>query len=59
VGLGISAFDDLVLGKGNAQGPMLFLVTGPVGVVWGMCHGWLKGYRSPVQGVGQPEPTHK
>ena len=59
MGLGISAFDDVVLGKGNAQGPMLFLLTGPVGAFAGMFYGWIRGYRTPAQGGGQTEFVQK
>lgn len=46
VGLGISAFDEIVLDKGNAQGPLLLFLTAPVGAIGGAAYGWIKGFRS-------------
>ena len=48
VGLGFSAFDEIVLHRGNPQGPLLFLLTGPLGVLIGLPYGWIKGVRPHV-----------
>jgi hypothetical protein len=48
VGLGLSAFDEIVLRRGNPQGPLLFLLTGPLGVLIGLPYGWIKGIRPHV-----------
>ena len=45
IGLGISAFDEMVLNKGNPQGPLLFILTAPLGVVVGLAYGAMKGLR--------------
>lgn len=49
LGFGLSAFDELILNKGNPQGPLLFLLTGPLGVFAGLLYGIYKGYTHRVE----------
>jgi hypothetical protein len=44
VGLAISMYYEQVLGIGNPQGPLLFLLTAPVGFVIGVVFGAWKGF---------------
>ena len=46
IGLGISAFDEIVLDKGNPQGPLLLFITAPIGTIVGSAYGWIRGFRS-------------
>lgn len=46
IGLGISAFDEIVLNKGNPQGPLLLFLTAPIGAIVGTAYGWIRGFRS-------------
>ena len=42
VGMGLSAYDEIVRHVGNPQGPLLFLFTGPLGVATGFIVGlWM------------------
>ena len=42
-GLAVSAFSEAVLQTGNAQGPLLMLLTGPLGCLIGLVFGFRKG----------------
>ena len=44
VGLAISMYYEQVLGIGNPQGPLLFLLTAPVGFVAGIIVGAWRGF---------------
>jgi len=59
IGLGLSAFDEVVLNKGNPQGPLLFLIGGPLGVLVGFFYGGYKGYTKRTEGASDsiPEPN--
>jgi hypothetical protein len=43
IGLAISAYYEQVLGIGNPQGPLLFLLTSPVGPLAGLIFGSWRG----------------
>jgi hypothetical protein len=43
VGLAVSALYEEVLHLGNAQGPLLMLLTGPLGALTGLVFGFWKG----------------
>jgi hypothetical protein len=43
IGLAVSGFYEEVLTVGNAQGPLLMLVTGPIGGLVGLVFGFRKG----------------
>ena len=43
IGLAVSAFYEHVLHLGNAQGPLLMLLTGPLGALAGLFFGFWKG----------------
>ena len=45
VGLASSMYYEKVLGIGNPQGPLLFLLTAPVGLVIGLLFGVWKGVK--------------
>ena len=44
VGLAVSAFYEQVLHIGNPQGPLLMLLTGPLGALAGLAFGFWKGF---------------
>ena len=46
-GLAVSIFDEVVRNRGNPQGPLLILLTGPLGAIIGAFYGWLKGFNHP------------
>jgi mannose/fructose/N-acetylgalactosamine-specific phosphotransferase system component IID len=56
IGLGLSAFDEIVLNKGNPQGPLLFLIGGPLGVFVGFFYGAYKGYTKGTTGTSDNKP---
>ena len=43
IGLGVSMYYEEVLGIGNPQGPLLFLITGPLGFLGGLVFGAWRG----------------
>jgi hypothetical protein len=45
IGMAISAYYEQVLHIGNPQGPLLMLLTGPLGAVGGIVYGLWKGIR--------------
>jgi hypothetical protein len=46
VGLGLSTIDEIVLHKGNPQGPLLFIFAATLCVVFGLAYGIAKGMKS-------------
>ena len=56
IGLGLSAFDEIVLNKGNPQGPLLFLIGGPLGVLVGFFYGAYKGYTHDTNAPSSSKP---
>ena len=53
VGFAWSTFDEVVRNRGNPQGPLLFIFTGPLGAIIGTFYGWIKGfnYPRPIEGL--------
>ena len=51
IGLAVSGFYEEVLTVGNAQGPLLMLLTGPIGGLVGVVFGFRKGLT-----IRDPEP---
>ena len=56
IGLGLSAFDEIVLNKGNPQGPLLFLIAGPLGVFVGFFYGLYRGYTHGSNATSSSKP---
>jgi len=48
VGLGLGAFNEIIFDTPSPQAPMIFMITGPLGIIVGFIYGIFKGSQKHI-----------